>query len=576
MAKSLANRLKGSILLLSCIFCAAAQAVAPKAVIDEGGMVASRSALASTVGAQILADGGNAIDAAVGVGFALAVTYPSAGNLGGGGFMVIQLADGTVIANDHRERAPRAASKDMFLDAEGQLVKGLSTASHLAVGVPGTVAGLLDVLERYGRLDRKRVIQPAIDLAANGFVLDHDLAAQFARRQEVFAKYPASADVFSNDGKLYKMGNRFVQTDLANTLRRIQKHGKGGFYKGETADLLVAEMQRGGGLISHDDLIEYQSSWREPIRGTYRGHEIVSMPPPSSGGILLVQMLNMLEPHDIAAMGYGSAQSVHLMMEAERRAYADRAQHLGDADFYPVPVSELISKDYARKRFADFDAKQASVSADIGAGNIPYESPETTHASVMDKDGNAVAYTTTLNLSYGAKMVVTGAGFLLNNEMDDFSAKENSPNAFGLIGRKANAIEPGKRMLSSMTPTIVRKDGKPILVTGSPGGSTIITTTLQVVMNVIDHGMSLSDAVSSPRFHHQWLPDRVMHETYAFSPDTKALLQRKGHKQLIAIPAFYGSGIGDANSVMHNEQGIQGMADPRNAGAAVGPSQLSQ
>ena len=577
MGKSLANRLKGSILLLGCTLCVGAvHAVAPKAVIDEGGMVASRSALASEVGAQILADGGNAVDAAVGVGFALAVTYPSAGNLGGGGFMVIHLADGTVIANDHRERAPGAASKDMFLDAEGQLVKGLSTASHLAVGVPGTVAGLLDVLERYGRLDRKRVIQPAIDLAAKGFVLDRDLAAQFARRQEVFAKYPASAAVFSNGDELYKMGDRFVQTDLANTLRRIQKLGKDGFYKGATADLLVAEMQRGGGLISHDDLIEYQSSWREPIRGTYRGHEIVSMPPPSSGGILLVQMLNMLEPHDIAAMGYGSAQSVHLMIEAERRAYADRAQHLGDADFYPVPVSELISKDYARKRFADFDAKQASVSADIGAGKIPFESPETTHASVIDKDGNAVAYTTTLNLSYGAKMVVTGAGFLLNNEMDDFSAKENSPNAFGLIGREANAIEPGKRMLSSMTPTIVRKDGKPILVTGSPGGSTIITTTLQVVMNVIDHDMSLSDAVASPRFHHQWLPDRVMHETYAFSPDTKALLQGKGHKQLIAIPAFYGSGIGDANSVMHDEQGIQGMADPRNAGAAVGPSQLSQ
>jgi gamma-glutamyltranspeptidase/glutathione hydrolase len=577
MGKSLANRLKGSILLLGCTLCVGAvHAVAPKAVIDEGGMVASRSALASEVGAQILADGGNAVDAAVGVGFALAVTYPSAGNLGGGGFMVIHLADGTVIANDHRERAPGAASKDMFLDAEGQLVKGLSTASHLAVGVPGTVAGLLDVLERYGRLDRKRVIQPAIDLAAKGFVLDRDLAAQFARRQEVFAKYPASAAVFSNGDELYKMGDRFVQTDLANTLRRIQKHGKDGFYKGASADLLVAEMQRGGGLISHDDLTEYQSSWREPIRGTYRGHEIVSMPPPSSGGILLVQMLNMLEPHDIAAMGYGSAQSVHLMIEAERRAYADRAQHLGDADFYPVPASELISKDYARKRFADFDAKQASLSADIGAGNIPYESPETTHASVMDKDGNAVAYTTTLNLSYGAKMVVTGAGFLLNNEMDDFSAKENSPNAFGLIGRKANAIEPGKRMLSSMTPTIVRKDGKPILVTGSPGGSTIITTTLQVVMNVIDHGMSLSDAVSSPRFHHQWQPDRVMHETYAFSPDTKALLQSMGHKQLIAIPAFYGSGIGDANSVMSDAQGVQGMADPRNPGAAIGPSQLSQ
>ena len=571
MQISLFNRLKCSLLLIGCVLVGSAHAVAPKAVMDAGGMVASRSALASAVGAQILADGGNAVDAAVGVGFALAVTYPSAGNIGGGGFMVIHLADGTLVANDHRERAPVAASKDMFLDDDGQVVKGLSTASHLAVGVPGSVAGLLDVLERYGRLDRKRVIQPAIDLASKGFVLDRDMVGQFARRQEVFAQYPASAAVFSNAGKPYAIGDLFVQTDLANTLRRIQKHGKPGFYQGATADLLVAEMQRGGGLISHDDLLDYSSSWREPIRGTYRGHEIVSMPPPSSGGILLVQMLNMLEPHEIGAMGYGSAESIHLMIEAERHAYADRAQHLGDADFYPVPIAELINKEYARKRFADFDPARAGISSTVGAGNIPYESPETTHASVIDADGNAVAYTTTLNLSYGAKMVVAGAGFLLNNEMDDFSAKEDSPNAYGLIGRAANAIEPRKRMLSSMTPTIVLKDGKPLLVTGSPGGSTIITTTLQVVMNVIDHGMNLSDAVSSPRFHHQWLPDRVMHEEFAFSPDTKALLVAKGHKQLIAIPAFYGSGIGDANSVMKNEQGIFGMADPRNAGAAIGP-----
>ena len=575
MYKSFFHRLKCSCLLIASALAGGAHAVAPQAVMDAGGMVASRSALASEVGAQILADGGNAIDAAVAVGFALAVTYPSAGNIGGGGFMVIHLADGTVIANDHRERAPAAASRDMFLDEDGQIIKGLSTASHLAVGVPGSVAGLLDVLARYGSLDRKRVMQPAIDLASNGFVLDRDLAGQFVRREKVFAQYPASAAIFSNDGAPYKMGDLFVQTDLANSLRRIQKLGKAGFYAGETADLLVAEMQRGGGLISHDDLLNYRSSWREPIRGTYRGHDIVSMPPPSSGGILLVQMLNMLEPYDIGAMGYGSAESIHLMIEAQRRAYADRAQHLGDADFYPVPIAELINKEYARKRFADFDPAKAGISAEVEAGKIAYESPETTHASVIDAEGNAVAYTTTLNLSYGAKMVVTGAGFLLNNEMDDFSAKEDSPNAFGLIGRKANAIEPGKRMLSSMTPTIVRKDGKPLLVTGSPGGSTIITTTLQVVMNIIDHGMDLSDAVSSPRFHHQWLPDRVMHERFAFSPDTKAELMAKGHKQFIAIPAFYGSGIGDANSVMQNEQGVYGMADPRNAGAAMGPERIS-
>ena len=367
MSTSLANRLNGTILLLSSIFFSLAHAVAPKALIDEGGMVASRSSLASEVGAQILADGGNAIDAAVATGFALAVTYPSAGNLGGGGFMVIHLADGTVIANDHRERAPGTASRDMFLDAGEQLVKGLSTASHLAVGVPGTVAGLLDVLERYGRLDRKRVMQPAIDLAAKGFVLDHDLAAQFARRG---CQISPSLAVFTNEGSLYKMGDLFVQANLADTLRRIRAYGKAGFYEGETADLLVAEMQRGGGLISHDDLLNYQSSWREPIRGTYPGSRDSVHTRRHPLAVLLVQMLNMLEPYDIAAMGYGSAKAFHLMIEAERRAYADRAQHLGDADFYPVPIKELISKDYATKRFANFDAESAPVSVPISVRAI--------------------------------------------------------------------------------------------------------------------------------------------------------------------------------------------------------------
>jgi gamma-glutamyltranspeptidase/glutathione hydrolase len=548
----------------------AAWSASEPAVFGERGVVASRSSVASEVGARMLERGGNAIDAAVAVGFALAVTYPSAGNLGGGGFMVMRLADGTVTSNDHREKAPLAATSDMYLDEQGDVVQGLSTQSHLAVGVPGTVAGLLDVLERYGTLDRKTILQPAIDLAREGFVLNRDLAGQFARRTQDFAKYPASHAIFTQEGKPFAAGDRFVQTDLANTLERIKRHGRDGFYKGETADLIVAEMRANDGLITHEDLAAYESRWRDPVRGTYRGHEIVSMPPPSSGGVLLVQMLNMLEAQDLKAAGFGGARTIHAMIEAERRAYADRAEYLGDPDFYPVPIERLISKEYAKERFADFDPARAGVSSDVGPGRIPVESPETTHVSVMDGSGNAVAYTTTLNLSYGAKMVAAGTGVLLNNEMDDFSAKENVPNFYGLLGRQANAIAPGKRMLSSMTPTIVLRDGKPLLVTGSPGGSTIITTTLQVIINVIDHGMNLSDAVASPRFHHQWQPDRVIHEEFAFSPDTRARLVEMGHTNLNAIPAFLGRGIGDANSTMRVDDGYVGKSDPRNVGGAVG------
>jgi gamma-glutamyltranspeptidase/glutathione hydrolase len=331
---------------------------------------------------------------------------------------------------------------------------------------------------------------------------------------------------------------------------------------------MVAEMQRGNGLISHDDLTSYRTVWREPVLGRYRGHEIYSMPPPSSGGVLIVQMLNMLEPFDLTAMGYGSATRAHLLVEAERRAYADRAEHMGDPDFYAVPVKQLIDPSYARARFANFKMDQASRSHDIGAGRWPSESPETTHISVLDAAGNAVAFTTTLNLSFGSKIVVQGAGFLLNNEMDDFSVKEDTPNAFGLIGRKANAIAPGKRMLSSMAPTVVVKDGKPLLVTGSPGGSTIITTVLQVIVNVIDHGMDVSDAVGAPRFHHQWQPDRIIYEPYAFSPDTLRVLEKLGHETL--QPWTFGRGIGDANTVMGRNGELLGMHDPRNDGGAAG------
>ena len=537
-----------------------------EAVVGKSGVVASRSPLASEVGLQVLKNGGNAVDAAVAVGFALAVTHPSAGNLGGGGFLVMRLADGSVVANDHREVAPKRASRDMYLDEAGDVVDGLSTASHLASGVPGTVDGLLDALARHGTLDAGAVLAPAIRLARDGFPLPQDIAAQFARHREGFAPYPASAAKFAKaDGTAYAAGEVFQQPDLAATLERIAEQGRDGFYAGRTADLLVAEMARGGGLISHEDLKEYRSVWRQPVRGHYRGHEIYSMPPPSSGGALLVQLLNMLETHDVARMGADNADTAHLMIEAERRAYADRAEHLGDPDFFQVPLAMLTDKAYATARLVDLDRGKASLSTDVGAGSWPEESPETTHVSVLDAAGNCVAYTTTLNLAYGSKIVVGGAGFLLNNEMDDFSAKPGVPNSFGLVGREANAIAPGKRMLSSMSPTIVLKKKEPFLVTGSPGGSTIITTVLQVVVNVIDHDMDLAAAVSRPRFHHQWRPNRVVYEPGAFSAATLETLAERGHVNLNEI----GFSIGDANSAMRLGDNLIGVADPRNAGAAL-------
>ncbi len=563
------RRLLPVIAVLALAGAGSALAVSPPAVYGAKGVVATRSPLASEVGAEVLRQGGNAVDAAVATGFALAVTHPSAGNLGGGGFMVIRMADGVLAANDHRERAPAAAHRDMFLDADGKFQAELSTASHLAVGVPGTVDGLLTVLARFGSKPAAELIAPAIALARDGFYLPRDLALSLARRQSDFAPYPGSVKSFRRaDGGTYQPGELFRQPDLAASLQRIQESGRVGFYEGRTAALIAAEMKRGGGLITEADLAAYKSVWREPVRGAYRGFEIISMPPPSSGGVMLVQMLNMLEAHDVKGMGYGSAAAMHLMIEVERRAYADRAEHLGDPDFHPVPVNRLIDKGYARERLADFDASRASRSEDIFAGLAPPpESPETTHVSVIDGQGNAVAYTTTLNLGFGAKIVAEGTGILLNNEMDDFSALPGAPNAFGLVGGEANAIEPGKRMLSSMTPTLVTRDGEIHLVTGSPGGSTIITTTLQVIVNLIDHDMTLSQAVGRPRFHHQWQPNVVVVEP-GFSPDTLALLARLGHQGI--SPYTRGRGIGDANSAMRVQNGFLGMSDPRNAGAAVG------
>jgi gamma-glutamyltranspeptidase / glutathione hydrolase len=533
-------------------------------VSGTNGVVTSRSQIASDVGIEIMQQGGNAVDAAVAVGFALAVTYPSAGNIGGGGFMVIRLEDGTVVTQDHREKAPGSAFPDMFLDDAGNVDRRKSLYSAQAAGVPGSVAGMLDALERYGSLSREAVMAPAIRLAEEGFPLTQDLADDFERVLGSMRSYPASMAIFSNNGQPKRAGDLWVQTDLAETLKRISREGRDGFYKGPVADMLVAEMQRLDGMITHEDLAAYNVEWREPIHGNYRGYDIWSMPPPSSGGALVVQMLNMLEAYDVGAMGWGSAETVHLMIEAQRRAYADRAEHMGDPDFYPVPLAMLTNKDYARQRFLDFDAQRASLSENIGAGFWPAESTETTHYSVMDNNGVSVAVTTTLNLGYGNRIVVPGAGFLLNNEMDDFSAKPNEPNAYGLLGDEANKIEPGKRMLSSMTPTIVTRDGQPVLVTGSPGGSTIINTVFHVLLNVLDHDMSVEEAVAKPRFHHQWMPNIVRLEPGAFVDGALETLQGMGHTEL--VPG--GFAIGDANSIVFKDGVMHATSDPRNDGGA--------
>ena len=531
--------------------------------VGTEGAVSSRSMLATNVGLEVLQEGGNAVDAAVATAFALAVTYPAAGNIGGGGFMVIHLPDGTVVTNDHRERAPMKASRDMFL-VEGEYAAELALASHLSSGVPGSVHGLLSALERYGKMDRARVLAPAINLAENGFALPEDIARRIALRKDTWSRHPSSAKVFLKmDGSTYDPNENFAQPDLALTLRRISAEGVAGFYKGETAKMIVQQMATNDGLISEQDLANYSSEWRSPIKGSYKDYEIYSMPPPSSGGVLLVQMLNMLESMNLSQYGFGSVETMHAMIEVERRAYADRSQHLGDSDFYPVPIETLISKAYAKERIADFDPTKASTSADTSFGQIPLESEETTHLSVYQKDGFAVSLTTTINTGYGSGIVVEGAGFLLNNEMDDFSAKPGTPNVFGLVGAEANAIEPGKRMLSSMTPTIVKKDGDVVLVTGTPGGSTIITSILQVVLNVIEHGQTIEQSVASPRFHHQWLPDFISMEN-GFDESVIDRLKERGHINWHSRPV-----IGDVNQIGVADTKIIAVSDPRNAGSAA-------
>jgi len=550
------------------LFTEALFAASPEATHARNGLVTSRSALASAAGVEVMRAGGNAVDGAVATAFALAVTYPSAGNIGGGGFAVVRLTDGTVVTLDHRETAPASAHRDMYLDDQGNVIKGLSTRSHKAAGTPGSVDGLLLLLAKYGSKSRKEVMAPAIRLATDGFPLTWGLARQFKSKLKAMQNYPASVAKFSQNGEAYEPGDIWKQPDLADTLIRISRQGRDGFYRGKVASLIANEMVAGGGDITMEDLANYKSVWRDPIKGLYRGYEIWGMGPPSSGGVLITQILNMIEPYDVGSMGWGSASFMHIMIEAERRAYADRAEHLGDPDYYDVPIAMLTDKKYAKLRFSDFDPEMATRSDEISAGSWPEESMETTHFSVMDASGMMVALTTTLNSSYGNKIVVPGTGILLNNEMDDFSVKQNTPNQYDVIGREANSIAPGKRMLSSMSPTIVTKGGEPFMITGSPGGSTIITTTLQVITNVIDHGMNIDDAVSLPRFHHQWSPDAIYYDKYGVSPDTRKRLEAMKHINI--TPARFGRGIGDANSILYKDGVIHGIKDPRGEGAAVG------
>ena len=536
---------------------------AQKRIVCENGAVVSAHPLASKVGVAILKMGGNAVDAAIATQLALAVVYPNAGNLGGGGFMVARLKDGKLVAIDYREKAPGKAHRDMYLDATGVPQLELSQYGHLSSGVPGTVSGLFES-SKYATLSFDKLIQPAIDLAEKGFAISERDAKAYNSLKDDFLKYSTQTPAFVKDN-LWKGGDTLIQKDLGETLKRIKKNGAKGFYEGETARLIVEEMKRGKGIITLDDLKNYKAASREPHVFDYKGYKIVGMPMPSSGGLLVHQMMKMIQDKPIASYGFHSPEAVQLMVEAERRAYADRAQFMGDADFYKVPVLKLTNEKYLRERMADFIPGKASNSEQVKPGEIPaIESEETTHLSVIDKDGNAVAVTTTLNNSYGSKTVVGGAGFILNDEMDDFSVKPGVPNMYGAIGGEANAIVPGKRMLSSMTPTIVLKDGMPYLVIGTPGGTTIPTSVFQTIVNIIEFNMSTEDAVWKPKFHHQWLPDSVYLEK-GFPDNTKSALQGMGYK----IENRNGIGRTEVIKVLSNKK-FEAVADNRGDDSAEG------
>ncbi|BEP62784.1 gamma-glutamyltransferase [Variovorax sp. V213] len=515
----------------------ASNAASQAPVAAEHGMVVSAQHLATKVGVDVLKRGGNAVDAAVAVGYALAVVYPAAGNLGGGGFMTVQLADGRKTFLDFREKAPLAATANMYLDKDGNVIKGLSTNGHLAVGVPGSVSGMEYAREKYGTMKRADLIAPSIQLAEKGFTLEQGDIDMLRTSTNDFKKDPVSGAIFLNKGEPFAVGQKLVQKDLAKTLRAVSAKGVDGFYKGWVGQAIVASSQAGKGIITQADLDQYKTRELAPVECDYRGYRVVSAPPPSSGGVIICEMLNILEGYPLKDLGFRSAESVHYQIEAMRHAYVDRNSYLGDPDFVKNPLDRLLDKGYAEKIRAAIDPKKAGVSKDIKPGVAPHEGSNTTHYSITDQQGNAVSVTYTLNDWFGAKVTADKTGVLLNNEMDDFTAKIGVPNMYGLVQGEANAIAPGKRPLSSMSPTIVSKDGKPVFVVGTPGGSRIITAVLHTILNVVDYGMNVQEAVDAPRFHQQWLPDVTNVETFALSPDTRKILTDMGHNLGVPQPA---------------------------------------
>ena len=533
-------------------------------LIAESAMVVSAHPIASQVGLDILKKGGNAIDAAIATQFALAVVYPVAGNIGGGGFMLLLLASDSIAALDYREKAPAAATPTMYIGEAGELVEGLSTEGHLASGIPGTVAGLVEAHAKFSKLPWKDLVQPAIDLARNGFQLTKKEASGLNEIQKDLVRLNTVSPDFLLKEE-WKEGDIIHWLDLANTLERIRDNGKAGFYEGKTADDLVSEMTRGKGIITDDDLKNYQAVWRKPITGFYKGYKIISMPPPSSGGVALMQLLKSVEPFPISEWGWNSTKTTHLLTEAERRVYADRAAHLGDPDFFDVPVDMLMDSVYTTSRMKTFDMNKATSSASIKEGSLTGESDQTTHLSVVDKEGNAVSVTTTLNGGYGSTVIVDGSGFFMNNEMDDFSAKPGTPNMYGVIGGEANKILPHKRMLSSMTPTIVEQDGKLLMVVGTPGGSTIITSVFQTILNVLEHNMTMQEAVTAKRVHSQWFPDMIYQEINAITEEDSLSLVKLGHTFMSR------RGIGRVDAILIRKDGkLEAGADPRGDDTAAG------